>query len=126
MPYQLIEPVATRQKDFLGDSGSVESELAILRWCLEQAVNQGNTKLSSQIAGQVGKLELVKLEIDRKKGSLLQRETLVAVGNTIAQLVFNELQGLPGAEQIFDNLVPALATAIESAGRTQHLLPAPR
>jgi len=55
----------------------------------------------------------------KRRWGFAGRHALFAVGNAICQALVEKLSGLPNYEQIVDLVIPAIESAIATAGREQ-------
>jgi hypothetical protein len=119
--FKLNDPeLAQRLDEFRrADPTSLSDEIALTRLLAEAAVNEGHAGLAGQLLHVVGKLELLQISQQEKMGDLLGRHALFAVGNAICQALVEKLSGLPNYEQIVDLVIPAIESAIATAGREQ-------
>ena len=120
--FQLTNPeLAQRLDEFRqADETSLSDEIALTRLLAEAAVNEGHAGLAGQLLHVVGKLQLLQVAQQEKMGNLLGRHALFAVGSAICEAIVQRLSGLPNYEQIVDLVIPAIESAIATAGREHH------
>ncbi len=119
--FKLTNPdLAKRLDEFRqADETSLSDEIALTRLLAEAAVNEGHAGLAGQLLHVVGKLQLLQVAQQEKMGDLLGRHALFAVGTAICEAIAQKLSGLPNYEQIVDLVIPAIESAIATAGREQ-------
>lgn len=117
---------------------SLRDDVAMARMLIEQRFNMIET--DGDLIAACGQLNQLLLTVERlvkschvleqNLGVLLSRQSALRLGQTLCQIVIDELEGLPDYEGIIDQMVPRILEAIATAGneepvRSVSLLPGP-
>ena len=99
------------------DVTDLSDEIALARLLTEVAVNRGQVGLAGQLLHTTAKLELAAVVQREKLNHLLDSSALFAAGTSICQALVEKLSGFPNFPEICDAAIPAIESAIATAGR---------
>ena len=99
-----------------GGGDDLKSEIALLRVLIERAA-PSSPALTGNLLSVLAKVQTTELVRRQREGELVNRQQLFLVGSAICQILVERLSGLPNYEQIVDGVIPAIESAIATAGR---------
>jgi hypothetical protein len=121
--YRLSEEKARQRLDELSTSegtDDLQREIALVRMLVEEQINKpgeriGSVQLCVSLLQCLDRLQKTQLAIQLRKGDLLERETVLQLGQELSGMLAEELRGVPDGEAICDRIVGQMAQAIASA-----------
>jgi len=113
---------------------SLREEIGLVRMLIEKQVNAAKSDI--ELLGSCGTIngllvtleKLVKRchELEQSFGELLSRQAALRLGQSLCEIVIEELQGIEGHEEVIDRIVERFFPAIKNAQNTEALkLPSP-
>ena len=135
--YYLAEVDNRRRLSELSGNGQVESlreGIGLVRMLIEKQMNAAKSDAETlSSCGSINNLLLTMSKLikdchalEQSLGDLLSKQAVVRLGQSICEIVIEELRGIEGHEEIIDRIVNRLFPAISGASNGELLrLPAP-
>jgi hypothetical protein len=122
----LIEDARLRagfERQNVADLYSLREEVALLRMMINDRLNMAKSEAERMVAyreigswvGTVDKLVNSLNKLDKETSQVLTKDTLMAIGLQIVQVLAEEVKRLPGHEQVIDAVSVRLVPLIENA-----------
>src|SRR5690349_18140867 len=94
---------------------TLEQELALTRFLIEEATNQGSLQTASTLLTTLNKLSRTHENAAIRANELLARSVVIGISQSWLAIVTEEFRGLPGWELRFDSAAARIGAAIDSA-----------
>jgi hypothetical protein len=101
-----------------GGGDDLSSEIALLRLLIERAAPSAPA-LAGNLLSVLVKSQSAEMDRRQREGELLGRHELFQIGSAICAALVEKLSGFPNFDQIVDAAIPAIESAIATAGREQ-------
>lgn len=101
------------QADQADTVSNLESELAIARLLLEQATNNGQLTLATQLLKAIAVLCTARDAAREKQGLLISRDKLERYAERLVQIVVEEINQRPGFEDVIDGICTRVPEALQ-------------
>lgn len=96
-----------------GDPSDLRDEIALCRYLLESAANE-SSPAAIALLQTAGKLAQADLANRLRIGDLLAREQVVRIARELCSIVSDELQVLPGFEDILDRVADRIGQVLKA------------
>ncbi len=106
----------------------LDSEAALLRVCIEQAMNENHPNLVNSLIATYSKIAAVHQQTQIRAGVLLEKDRVLRICNGLITLLCNALKDrqIPEGEAIIEEITCQVDPLFDEIQNEKKLLPAPK